>query len=343
MTHFKENIDKGIKKDYNRDKRIKKNKPVREHGHAQERTVIQMNCTTESIESQVSKIFQKLAIKKYQNEKIIDYLYSTGQHRKALTIENCATNIGISSIDGKAKIVKADFCRERLCMVCAWRRQARFIAQMSPVMELMEQRGYQFLFATLTIENCLQEDIQKTIDVLVNGFANLRKRRKIKRVWKGIARSIEISYNEIADTFHPHIHMLIAVQDSYFTKQNYITQKELQEVWKDCCWLEYDPIVDIRKVTDISGSVVETLKYSLKPTTQTEAIKAFEKLKGRRLISFTGEFAKTRTELKLSDFETILTDDVEKTKPKYFDLYKFDVTGGVYSFYNRYEFERKIE
>ena len=302
-----------------------------------------MNCTTESIESQVSKIFQKLAVKKNQNKKIVDYLFSTGQHRKAFTIENCATNIGISSINGQAKIVKADFCRERLCMVCAWRRQARFIAQMSPVMQLMEQRGYQFLFATLTIKNCTQDKIQESIDILINGFANLRKRRKIRRVWHGITRSIEISYNETADTFHPHIHMLIAVNKSYFTNQNYITQKELQEVWKDCCWLGYNPIVDIRKVTDISGSVVETLKYSLKPTNEIEAIKAFEKLKGRRLISFTGEFAKTRNELKLSDFETVLTDDIESKKPRYFDLYKFDVTGGVYSFYNRYQFERMIE
>lgn len=312
-----------------------------EHGQAQKGLYIQMDYTTETIENQVSKIFQKLAIKKNQNKEIVNYLFSTGQHRKAFTIENCASNIGISSINGKAKIVKADFCRERLCMVCAWRRQAKFIAQMSPVMETMEKRGYQFLFATLTVKNCNQEDIKKTIDVLVNGFANLRKRRKIKRVWKGITRSIEISYNETADTFHPHIHMLIAVDKSYFTNQNYIAQKELQKIWKDCCWLEYDPVVDIRKVTDITGSVVETLKYSLKPSTETEAIKAFEKLKGRRLISFTGVFANTRTELKLSDFESVLTDDIENKKPRYFDLYKFDVTGGVYSFYNRYEFERR--
>ena len=79
----------------------------------------------------------------------------------------------------------------------------------------------------------------------------------------------------------------------------------------------------------------------MKPTQAAEAFKAFlYVMKNRRLISFTGIFAKVRQELKYSDFENILTDDSEKeNKPITYELYKWDITGGFYRFTQKYILE----
>ena len=287
---------------------------------------MQNNNNTNKYESQVYSIVKKLAIKKNYNKKIIEWLKSEGETAKAENIKNCGIHVGITNIAGNARIVKADFCREKLCSVCAWRRQAKFIAQMYPVMDIIEKQGYKLIFITLTIKNVPYVELKKAVDVLMHGFELLRKRRKIARAWAGLCRSIELTYNEKNNTFHPHIHLLAAVKRDYFTNENdYITKKELWEIWRDCIKADYNPSVDIKTTSSNDESAVEVLKYSLKPTQAEEAFKAFlYVMKNRRLISFTGIFSKVRQELKYSDFENILTDDSEKeNKPITYELYKW--------------------
>ena len=92
-----------------------------------------MNNNTKNSRCQaVQKILQKTAIKKQSNKKTIEWLESIGETEKAAKIEQCATHLGITYENGIAKVVQADFCRERICSVCAWRRQAKFYAQMVP-------------------------------------------------------------------------------------------------------------------------------------------------------------------------------------------------------------------
>lgn len=294
---------------------------------------------TESVESQEEKLLQKLIIKKAYNKKVIEFLESIGEHERALNVEQCGTHVGITNIDGIAKIVKADFCRERICSVCAWRRQAKFVAQTFPIISILEDEGYRFIFVTLTVKNVKYGDLPGAVDSLLKGYELLRKRRKIKRAWRGIIRSVELSYNQEQKTFHPHIHLLVAVKENYFADPySYIEQRELSAMWGECIGADYMPICDIRRVDDSGAGAVETLKYSLKPSQAHEVFSAFFYImKGRRLISFCGKFAKLRKDLKYSDFENILTDDVEHKKRVSYNLYTFDATGGVYRFNRTYE------
>lgn len=294
---------------------------------------------TEQEESQEEKILQKLLIKKSYNKKVISFLQEIGELERAYNVEHCGEYVGITTIDGIAKIVKADFCRERICSVCAWRRQAKFTAQTFPIISILESQGYRFIFITLTIKNMPYEELRGAIDDLLRGYELLRKRRKIKRAWKGIIRSLELSYNAEEKTFHPHLHLLVAVKESYFADSGqYITQAELTELWGDCINVDYVPVCNIKVVDDSGAGAVETLKYSLKPTQAREAFSAFFYiLKGRRLVSFCGVFAKLRKELRFSDFENVLTDDVGRTKSIKYNLYTFDATGGVYKFNKTYE------
>ena len=299
------------------------------------------NYNTTKYKSQVTKILHKAKIKKEYNQDVISWLISQNETEKALKISHCASYIGITDIQGIAKVVKADFCRERICHVCAWRRQSKFVAQMLPVIEHLQLRGYDFLFATLTLKNVPYEALEKTIDLLMKGYHKLHRKTKIKRSWEGITRSLELTYNEETDTFHPHIHLLIAVKQEYFKNPDlYISQEELCQTWKDILNLDYMPLCDIRKVNDTGEAAVETLKYALKPSKNEKALSAFYNiLKGRRLVSFTGVFAQMRKALKLStidDLEDDIPQEIKQTRTT-FTLYKFDVTGGVYSYYKDLE------
>lgn len=296
---------------------------------------LQANDIIASAKSQEQKTLRKLCRKKSENIDIINYLYEIGEDIKANNIKQCATFIGITELNGITKIVKSNFCRDRICKICAWRRQAKFISQMLPTLSALKSKGYDFIFATLTLKNCSQEDVSKNIDTLMTAYNLLCKRREIKRAWKGMCRSVEISYNDIINTFHPHIHMLIAIDDTY--RDNYITQKRLCEIWKECTGVDYTPVVDIRKVNDNEKASIETLKYALKPTQYKEAINVFlYQLKGRRLISFSGVISKQRQLLKYSSLEDDTLNDEMLGNTFTYNLYKFDVTGGVYKFYEQF-------
>jgi hypothetical protein len=129
------------------------------------------------------------------------------------------------------------------------------------------------------------------------------------------------------------------VKQSYFSNSGeFVSQQELCDRWQKSLGIDYIPICDIRKVTDAERGAVETLKYAFKPSFEDDALSSFfYVLKGRRLVSFSGVFADVRKLLKLSSFEDILTDDIASTKGRQFEcmLYKFDTTGGVYSFYEK--------
>ena len=293
------------------------------------------NYTKDEKESQELKILQKAQIKKKYNEKIIEWLRSIDEYEKAEKLSNCANYIGITEINGILKIVKADFCRERICQVCAWRRQAKFVSQTLPILEVM-QKDYRFIFVTLTIKNVKYNKLRNAVDVLMKGYDRFLKRKKIKESFKGVIRSLELTYNAIKDEFHPHLHLLCAVDKDYYNNpKKYITQDELSCTWQEVCNRNYKPICHIESVENNERACIETIKYSLKPSKYNEALRAFLYiLKGRRLVSFSGKFAKLRKTL-FSPEEIETLNDIERKSINY-RLYKFDVTGGVYKFYEEY-------
>ena len=301
--------------------------------------MLQKNNNTESDSCQ-DIIFKKLIRKKYANKDIIEYLESINRKDKAIKINDCATQVGVTSENGIAKIVKANFCRERLCNICAWRRQAKFIAQAKQLLNILG-KDYQFIFVTLTIKNCGLNDLEQAVDQLLYGWNKLNKQRKISRSWVGSIRSLELSYNHITNTFHPHIHTLVAVRKNYFDYENYISLNELIDRWQIVLGVDYKPNVDIKKTygDDETDGAIETIKYSLKPSKYREALEGFYTvLSGRRLISFSGVFFRLRKELKLADYDSNLLDEVNDNNKKIsFDLYTFDVSGGYYRFNKTYE------
>ena len=210
------------------------------------------------------------------------------------------------------KLHNANFCRDRLCQLCNWRRSLKLYTQLSQIMDVADERGYRYIFLTFTARNCKGEDLGKTVDNFLSGWRKLvHNYRDIRRALVGSFRSLEVTYNSREDTYHPHIHIVAAVDKSYF-KSGYISQAEWAAAWADACGLDYIPITDVRAVRSrgkkcqIRKIVCEVAKYMVKGadlSSDNVVYWLLNGLAGRRLVSFTGCFAKIRKELRLEDFE----------------------------------------
>ena len=137
-----------------------------------------------------SPLVKKVTYYKWLNQKLIKVLNLIGEPEKGKTIYECGTFLQLGMRNGHEIITKSNFCRQRLCNVCSWRKSRKFVGQMFPVMDYLQGQGYSFIFATLTVRNPEAEQLKDTISIMLKAWDKLCKRRKIKRVWKGFCRSV---------------------------------------------------------------------------------------------------------------------------------------------------------
>jgi len=279
--------------------------------------------------------------KKFYEKKQKTYLMANSYIRNhwedyAQRMRWCGTQLSFKEYtNGDFKLDKANFCRIRLCPLCSWRRSLKIYSQASKIMDhIIDNNDYVFLFLTLTVKNVVGEDLNKTIDDLLVGYNKLFFIRKIQRSIKGSFRALEITHNTNVDspsfnTYHPHLHCILAVEKSYFSSRgskNYIGHDEWVRYWKDCISADYDPIVQIErlKVKDRDTNTIkmietkeemkkvlcEVAKYTVKDSDvindnldlmDQAVFYLHNALAGRRLISFKGCFFKARKELNLDD------------------------------------------
>lgn len=291
-----------------------------------------------------SKTLKKITIHKGINVPIVKNLVVLGQVKKAINIDECGTFIELYKDEkGVERISRANFCRERMCSVCAWRRQSRFLATTEPVLRKIdiETAGKaKYIFITLTMKNCRGKELSASITQLLKAWDRLYKRKPFTNCSLGGIRNIEVTYNKTSRTYHPHLHVLLLMENSYFRKGNYLETKELSLLWKHSLEADYTPLVNMQIIksrhaneTPIMGASLEVMKYSLKTTDYAISPKVTETLmtalKGRRLISFSGVIAEARKELKYVDLEEdTLTDDItEYVKNARKVLYLFTPSG----------------
>jgi len=109
------------------------------------------------------------------------------------------------TLEQKGKKLKSKFCNTRVCNICNRVRTAKlmngYILQFSQFDKLE--------FTTLTRPNVKESELRKEIELLIKKSSNIiriiREKRKIDI--SGI-RKIEITYNPITNTYHPHLHIL---------------------------------------------------------------------------------------------------------------------------------------
>ena len=272
--------------------------------------------------------------------------------RRAIRVQDCGTLLEFAhaldhgKIDPHGTLVNANFCKDRLCPMCAWRRSRKVFGQVSRVMEKIQDK-YKFLFLTLTVRNVPAESLSDALNRLNSAFNQLMRQKLVKKVVKGYFRALEVSYNHNSKTYHPHFHCVLAVPKGYLSNGDYISRDKWLELWRKCYKDDSITQVDIRVCrnknssvndADISSAVAEVAKYAVKQKINTlpdEAIKVLAlSLKGRRLAVFGLAFRKVYDELGLEDAESESADLVHldgKLDPNLaYMIVRYEWTCGAY-------------
>ena len=261
--------------------------------------------------------------RKLKSLSLADCYKAIGEVKRSSRVRDCSTWLEFRVSQDTVKLNKANFCKDRFCPLCQWRRSLKMFSQVSKVMNVLENRKYRFLFLTLTVRNCSSDELPSTVQALYDGWRYLYHKNSIfRQAIKGTFKSLEITYNDEADTYHPHFHCILVVSPSYFTKF-YLSQDDWSLLWKKAVSLDYKPIVNIQKAGKTSkglqGIVLETVKYTTKEfdyVVYPHVLKAFLSAlpSHRRLSSMTGVVKEVFQELKLEDVEqsdlVLINDDI---------------------------------
>lgn len=249
--------------------------------------------------------FRKFAEKKSAAVNIANKLFMIGETKRSALMKACNSVMEIYTCKccGKARIVNAHLCRDRLCPTCQYLLSVKRYNQMQSTIAAIDNiSSYDWRFITFTIRNCLPEELSTTIREMLGAWDKVCKRRTIKRRLCGWGRSLEITYNQNTGTFHPHIHFIAA-----FDKGSAPDLLEVSQWWQSALDLTYMPVCDIeipysKKDDTITGAMVEAFKYCTKSKDLVDMpLSAFAELvgalKGVRLLAFGGIVRKARASI----------------------------------------------
>lgn len=279
--------------------------------------------------------------------------YEDIDHAKAVRLASCASQLVFYSFsDGRKRLKSANFCRVRLCPMCSWRRALKTYGAMRKILaHLSETHKYAYLFLTLTVRNCHKEDLSDSLDLMMAAWNRFRGDKRVIRACRGWFRACEVTHNvDYAspnfDTYHPHFHVLLAVNPSYFASRDYLSQDAWVAIWKRCLGVDYDPVVDVRRVRgDDAKAVAEVCKYSVKEDDfilpydwdlTVDSVRVLDAaLHHRRFVAYGGVFKEVKRLLSVKDGED--DDDLVHCGDDQLEVGPDDLwTTEVYAWYSGY-------
>lgn len=289
----------------------------------------------------------KMQEKKKLSLAVAKKLYAVGLYKVSSNIMNCANYaVRVTCPDcGETQHINLLYCRERLCPLCQYKRSLKIKHNTMDIVRRVEEvhSDIQYLFITLTMRNCYAEELQQAISAELAAWEKLTdKRKRFKKICRGYIRTLEVTYNSDNHTYHPHLHVIMAVSDNYFCDPNlYLSHNDIAEQWRTAMKLTYRPIIDVRAITkegqkvlldageDVNEDIIikklnarelqyehavsEVCKYAVKfnyEKAPAVALKTlYEALHGRRLISYGGIFRLAKQELQIPDEENVSPED----------------------------------
>ena len=264
------------------------------------------NYTDESKKNQEVKnnILEKCTGKKLKNPKFSNYIESFVSRKMMELITGCGNLLMFLSdfeMENK-KLYKGSFCKNRFCPMCSWRMACKDSLKISILMEhLKKEEDKEFIFLTLTAPNVRGDKLEEEIRKYNKSFEKLMQRKEVKNIVKGYIRKLEVTYNsdmtsKSYDTYHPHFHVVIAVNKTYFKKSElYINRDRWLELWQEATGDISITQVDVRKSKSNNlKEVYELAKYSAKDSDYLVSRPVFnvfyKALKGKRFIVYGGLF-----------------------------------------------------
>lgn len=249
-------------------------------------------------------------------------------------VEQCGNFIEMKT-DKEKSVMKVNwglFCENRFCPMCAWRLAQKDALKVSVLMQHLETAyNKAFIFLTLTAPNVKGENLKSEIDRYNKAFKNLVLRNEVAAVNKGYIRKLEITYNKERNDYHPHFHVIMAVNRGYFKDKTYIPQARWLDLWRDVMNCPEITQVDVRKVKNRDGKAVsEVAKYSAKDSDYNYSQSVFDvfykALRGRQVMTFNGLFAQANKVYKAGELEQYFEPD----KIKYYWLILYRWKGEKY-------------
>lgn len=283
--------------------------------------------------------------KKHDSLKLAAIYENIGQQTRGERVQQCGSVLQFLppvDPDEKPRLIFANFCRDRLCPLCNWRRTMKIFGQVSQIMEIIG-RDHRFIFCTLTVRNCSGKELPGVIGQMQKAWNRLLTYKDM-RPFKGAFKALEITRHPEYPReleYHPHFHIIFAVKPSYFTDSKYYLRTDrMVELWSKAMRLDYNPVCDLRTVKPKDtekyegepgelaekSAVAEVAKYAVKSAdylrgrfsdVQRAVADFLRALDGRRLCSFSGVFKEAKQKLGLddeTDGDLIHTDPAEKLR-----------------------------
>jgi plasmid rolling circle replication initiator protein Rep len=198
-------------------------------------------------------------------------LHVIGKKARYHRMKDCADTI-ISDVCGKCEaryIIRTNFCRDRLCPVCSWRRSRRLTQRLGEITTANEaEKHSRYILLTLTVRNIPWAALAEQIEVIMESWRRMEKRIKRAAAVTGWVRTFEVKRSHEHGDAHPHLHILLQVPPEYFDKDSgihYHKKDDLIQQWKKCLHADYAPSISINAVKDadygIGRAVAAAARY----------------------------------------------------------------------------------
>lgn len=226
-------------------------------------------------------------------------------------LKECGNFIKFQSSEDKTKFMLSggNFCNNRFCPFCSWLKAKRTAFELLELIKVVEYKEkFAFLFITLTAPNVPKEKLREEIEEFNVSFKRLFQTKEFKVFNKGFIRKLEITYNEERDDYHPHFHLVVAVNKSYFTSRNYMSKKRLLELWQRAKRDTSITQVDIKPCRmDTVKQVMELATYSAKQGDLYKSKEIFdgfyEGLFRKKLLVYNGIFKEYKKKIEVGEID----------------------------------------
>lgn len=141
--------------------------------------------------------------------------------------------------------IKSKYCNTRICHICNRIRTAKM---MNGYMLQLKDRDLQFV--TLTLPNVTGENLRHTCDRVTKECANIIRVFNERRGMKinGI-RKIEVTINNLMNTFHPHLHLIVDKCGNELVDEWLKRIPEANRKAQDCKQADQDSLNELFKYT----------------------------------------------------------------------------------------------
>lgn len=142
----------------------------------------------------------------------------------------------------RAEIIDTRLCGLRTCPICAKITANRNERRITKTLQEAEAKkvsrdgaGYKLLGVTYTVPNCTGDKLRAELQNIGRAVRSIlqgnKDRNRITAITKGYVYSLEVTRNHETRLYHPHVHIVLAVNASYGKGKEYLTKAEWAEIW----------------------------------------------------------------------------------------------------------------